>query len=98
MLHRGEDCVGYAYINAAGHIGPLAVNQRENMGDAFATALDLAMASGAPQVSAFLPGVSKASLDIATACGMRLAVPTMLMSAEPFGDWQCYLPTNPGFM
>ena len=98
LLHRGETCVGYAYVSAAGHIGPLAVNQREDMGDAFATALDMAVASGAPQVSAFLPGVSKAALDIATASGMRLAVPTMLMSAEPFGDWERYLPTNPGFM
>ena len=99
LLYRGQDCVGYAYVNTAGHVGPLAVNQRDDVGDAFATALDIAMASGAPQVSAFLPGVNKASLDIAAACRMRLAVPTVLMlAAEPFGDWQCYLPTNPGFM
>ena len=98
LLYRGENCIGYAYINAAGHIGPLAVAQRENMGDVFATALDIAAACDAPQVSAFVPGVCKAALDIAGASGMRLAMPTMLMSAEPFGDWQCYLPTNPGFM
>ena len=98
LLYREDDCVGYAYVSAAGHIGPLAVSQREDMGDAFATALDIAMAGGAPQVSAFLPGVSRVALDIATASGMRLAVPTVLMSAESFGDWQRYLPTNPGFM
>jgi ribosomal protein S18 acetylase RimI-like enzyme len=98
LLLREEVCVGYAYVSAAGHIGPLAVNERDDMGDAFATALDIAMAGDAPQVSAFVPGVSKAALDIAAANGMRLAIPTVLMSVEPFGDWQRYLPSNPGFM
>ena len=98
LLYRGEDCVGYAYVNTTGHVGPLAVNRRDDMGDALAAALDIAMASGAPHVSAFLPGVNKASLDIAAASGMRLTLPTVLMSTEPFGDWQRYLPTKPGFM
>jgi hypothetical protein len=29
---------------------------------------------------------------------MRIALPMMLMSSRPFGDWTCYLPRNPGFM
>jgi hypothetical protein len=37
----GENCLGYAYVSASGHIGPVAVLQRY-MGPAFATALDLA--------------------------------------------------------
>jgi len=82
LLYRGEDCVGYAYVSASGHIGPLAVLQREDMGIAFATALDIAAASGAPHVSAFLPGVNDASLGIATASGMRITVPMVLLSAE----------------
>ena len=98
LLYREADCVGYAYVSASGHIGPLAVQQRDDMGAAFATALDMAAASGAPHVSAFLPGVNEASLGIATACGMRITLPMVLMSAEQFGDWQRYLPSNPGFM
>lgn len=26
MLHAGSECVGYAYVNANGHVGPLAVS------------------------------------------------------------------------
>ena len=98
LLHRGNDCVGYAYVSASGHIGPLAVVQRDDMGAAFATALDVAAGSGASHVSALLPGVSDVSLGIATACGMRITFPMVLMSASEFGDWQRYLPRNPGFM
>ena len=98
LLYRGEDCVGYVYLNASGHIGPLAVLQRNDMGAAFATALDLAGEGEASHVSAFLPGVNQASLDLATACGMRITFPMVLMSAKEFGDWQRYLPRNPGFM
>ena len=98
LLYRGEDCVGYAYLSASGHVGPVAVLQRDDMGAAFATALDLAAGSEAFHVSAFLPGVNDASLQIATARGMRITFPMVLMSAEEFGDWQRYLPRNPGFM
>jgi ribosomal protein S18 acetylase RimI-like enzyme len=98
LLYRGGDCVGYAYISASGHVGPLAVLRRDDMGVAFATALDIAAEGGASHVSAFLPGTNAASLAIASACGMRITFPMVLMSAEEFGDWQRYLPRNPGFM
>jgi hypothetical protein len=42
--------------------------------------------------------VNEASLEIAIACGMRITLPMVLMSAKEFGDWQRYLPRNPGFM
>jgi ribosomal protein S18 acetylase RimI-like enzyme len=98
LFYHGGDCVGYAYVNASGHIGPLAVLRRDDIGVAFATALDIAAEGEASHVSAFLPGTSEASLAIATACGMRITFPMVLMSAEEFGDWQRYLPRNPGFM
>ncbi len=98
LLYRDEDCVGYVYVSASGHVGPLAVLQRDDMGDAFTTALDLAAGSEASHISAFLPGVNDASLDIAIARGMRITFPMVLMSAKEFGDWQRYLPRNPGFM
>src|SRR5262249_6676245 len=50
-LHAGDQRVGYAYVNAIGHIGPVAVARPDVMGAAFATALSLAAKSGAPRMS-----------------------------------------------
>ena len=97
LLHDGDECIGYAYISATGHVGPLALARAGGMGAAFGTALDLAAASGAAQVSAFLPGVSEA-LGIAVEPGMRITFPMVLVSNHDFGDWTRYLPRNPGFM
>jgi ribosomal protein S18 acetylase RimI-like enzyme len=98
LLHDGSNCVGYAYVSATGHVGPLAVALPRAMGAAFRTALDLAAASGAAQVSAFLPGVSDQALSIAVEHGMRITFPMVLVATREFGDWTRYLPRNPGFM
>jgi ribosomal protein S18 acetylase RimI-like enzyme len=97
LLHDDDDCIGYAYVSATGHVGPLAVTQALRMNAAFRTALELASASGAAQVSAFLPGASEA-LGIAVEHGMRITFPMVLLSTRDFGDWTRYLPRNPGFM
>jgi hypothetical protein len=97
VVYAGAVCVGYAYI-ADGHVGPLAVSRRDVMGPAFATALNVAAESNSSRVSAFLPGTSEATLSMAVQCGMRITYPMMLMSSRDFGDWNCYLPRNPGFM
>ena len=97
LIHDGGDCIGYAYVSATGHVGPLAVAQARGMDAVFRTALNLAASSGAAQVSAFLPGVSEA-LGIAIEHGMRITFPMVLVSARDFGDWTRYLPRNPGFM
>jgi GNAT superfamily N-acetyltransferase len=98
LLHIADECIGYAYVNSGGHIGPVAVTRPDMMGAAFATALGLAEETGASDISAFLPGTNAAALDTAVARGMRITFPMMLMSAHPFGDWTRYLPRNPGFM
>ena len=64
---------------------------------AFVTALDIAAASGAAHVSAFLPGTSSA-LTIAVEQGLRIRFPMVLLAERDFGDWTRYLPRNPGFM
>jgi len=97
LLQERDDWVGYAYVSATGHVGPLAVAQAHYMGPAFRTALDLAAANGAGDLSAFVPGVSEASA-IALEHGMRIAFPMVLASTRAFGDWDRYLPRNPGFM
>ncbi|PAY05098.1 GNAT family N-acetyltransferase [Bradyrhizobium sp. UFLA03-84] len=97
-LHDGKDWIGYVYVDAGGHIGPLAVMEPHAMAPALNTALHLAAESGASRISAFLPGASKAALDTALALGMRIKCPMLLMSSREFGNWAKYLPRNPGFM
>ena len=98
FLHGRDECVGYAYVSASGHVGPLAVAQRDAMHAAFATALTLAAGIGASRISAFLPGANEIALSLAARHGMRITVPMVLVSTRDFGDWTRYLPRNPGFM
>jgi len=97
LLHQGGECVGYAYVTATGHIGPLAVARGDATDAAFRTALAIAVDGKGQQVSAFVPGPSEA-LATAAAHGMRFTLPMVLMSSRGFGDWTRYLPRNPGFM
>lgn len=98
FFHEDGDCIGYAYISASGHIGPLAVTRRDAMGTAFTTALGRAVETGAPRVSTFLSGANARCLALAAAFGLRIALPMVLMSSRDFGDWSRYSPRNPGFM
>jgi ribosomal protein S18 acetylase RimI-like enzyme len=97
LLYDGAACMGYAYVSATGHVGPVAVSQAKQMNGAFKTALDLAATGGAAQISAFLPGTNEA-IRIAVAHHMRITFPMVLLSTRDFGDWTRYLPRNPGFM
>jgi ribosomal protein S18 acetylase RimI-like enzyme len=98
LLYNADDCVGYAYVNASGHIGPLAVAHRDAGAAAFSTALHLAATGGAAQISAFIPGVNEAALRLAVGHGMRITFPMVLVAERDFGDWTRYLPRNPGAM
>lgn len=97
FLEDAGECVGYAYVAATGHVGPLAVAHAHAMPAAFRTALAMAVAGDARQISVFVPGPSDA-LAIAAGQGMRFTLPMVLMSARDSGDWTRYLPRNPGFM
>jgi ribosomal protein S18 acetylase RimI-like enzyme len=97
-LYDGGDWAGYAYVDAGGHIGPLAVLDSDGIATAFRTALHLAVENGSPRISAFLPGASEAVLNAAFEHGMRIKFPMLLMASREFGNWAQYLPRNPGFM
>lgn len=97
FLHKCGDCIGYAYVSAGGHVGPVAVAQPSNMSAAFRAALDLVAESGAQTLSAFIPGTNE-TLRLAVEQRMRITFPMMLASTRDFGDWTRYLPRNPGFM
>lgn len=97
FLEDGGERVGYAYVAATGHIGPLAVMHAHAMPAAFRAALAMAVAGDAQQISVFVPGTNTA-LAIAAGHGMRFTLPMVLMSTHDGGDWTRYLPRNPGFM
>jgi len=97
LLRDSGKPAGYAYVNDAGHIGPLAVAAAAAMTAALGHALELA-AERSPQISCFVPGDNEAGLSAAVGRGLRIVFPAMLMSSKPFGDWSSYLPRNPGFM
>jgi ribosomal protein S18 acetylase RimI-like enzyme len=98
MLFAGSECVGYAYVGSNGHVGPLAVTQTDVLGDAFTTALRLAVNGASEKISAFLPGTCESALSLAVNHGMRITFPMLLMASSGYGDWTQYLPRNPGYM
>jgi ribosomal protein S18 acetylase RimI-like enzyme len=98
MLCAGSECIGYAYIGANGHIGPLAVTRADALGSAFTTALKMAADKSSEKISAFVPGTCDSALRLAVNCGMRITVPMLLMATPGYGAWTQYLPRNPGFM
>lgn len=98
LFYEGQDCAGYAYVSSTGHVGPLAVTRRDNMGRALDTALSIAARGQSTQLSAFLPGNCEAALGIAAKHRMRISFPMVLASNQEFGDWRRYLPRNPGYM
>jgi hypothetical protein len=79
FLEDGGERIGYAYVAATGHIGPLAVMQAHAMPGAFSAALAIAVVGHAKQISVFVPGTSEA-LEIAASQGMRFALPMVLLS------------------
>lgn len=98
LFKAGSECVGYSYVSAAGHVGPLAVSRADVLGDAFVAALKIAAAGSSPKISVFLPGTCENALSLAIAAGMRITFPMLLMASPGFGSWTKYLPRNPGFM
>jgi GNAT superfamily N-acetyltransferase len=98
LLYKGDDCIGYTYVASTGHIGPLGLRSRDDMAAAFRTSLNIAAEGQSNQISAFLPGSSEAALRVAAENRMRVIFPMVLLSNREFGDWNRYLPRNPGFM
>jgi GNAT superfamily N-acetyltransferase len=89
---------GYAYVTAEGGIGPLAVIDPSAMAPALKTALAIGLEGGADTVSVFISGATEEAVRVMTTHGLRIALPTLMMSDVQFGDPRLYLPRNPGFM
>jgi GNAT superfamily N-acetyltransferase len=89
---------GYAYLSADGHIGPLAVAPGADPGEVLSAVIAAALEGRPKQVSLIVPGNADQILRIVSSLGFRVEEPFVLLSARPFGNWQHYLPGNPGLM
>ena len=95
--HAGR-AVGYAYISARGHVGPLAIAPDADAKAVVTTALRCALEGDAAQVSMIVPGRADIVMQTALALGFRIEEPYVLRAWRPFGNWCNYLPGAPGFM
>jgi len=90
--------VGYAYVSAQGHIGPLAIAPGADGRAVIETALRCALESRPANVSLIVPGRSDLIFGALSEMGFRIDEPMVLMSERQFGDWRSYFPSNPGSM
>jgi GNAT superfamily N-acetyltransferase len=97
-IERSGQPVGYAYVSAEGHVGPLAIAPGADAVAVVLAALHAALGVGTPRISLIVPGRAAPILGAVSALGFRIEEPFVLLSAQPFGDWQHYLPGNPGIM
>src|SRR6201997_2311750 len=80
--HAGR-AVGYAYISARGHVGPLAIAPDADAKAVVTTALRCALEGGATRVSMLVPGRADV-MQTALAVGFRIEEPLVLMAWRPF--------------
>jgi GNAT superfamily N-acetyltransferase len=97
-IEQADRPVGYAYISAEGHVGPLAVAPGADARGAVLAAIRCALEGRPQQVSMIIPGRADRILGAVSDLGFRIDEPFVLLAARPFGDWRNYLPSNPGFM
>jgi GNAT superfamily N-acetyltransferase len=97
-IEHARRAVGYAYISARGHVGPLAIAPDADAKAVVTTALRCALEGGATRVSMLVPGRADVVMQTALAVGFRIEEPLVLMAWRSFGNWSNYLPRTPGFL
>ena len=97
IVHAGRP-VGYAYVAASGHVGPLAILPGTDSSQVVMAAIGIALEGKPAQISMNVPGKAVRVMQTLLDLGFRLEEPMVMMSAEPFGDWQHYLPRDPGYL
>lgn len=98
IFRREKNPEGYAYVWSNGHVGPLAVVSSNSFRGVMNTALGLAAVQGTPQVSVMIPGSNDQAVAVALDHKLRIAIPLLLMSSRPFGNWDKYLFYSPALM
>ncbi len=98
LFRKGDVAEGYAYVWSNGHVGPLAAASSEPFRGMMHTALGLAARQNTNQVSVLIPGCNEQAVETALEHRMRIALPLLLMSSRPFGNWARYLFHSPALM
>jgi GNAT superfamily N-acetyltransferase len=97
QIQRAGIPVGYAYISRDGHIGPLAVAPSADAVRAVEAAIRRALRARPERVSLIVPGSADRILIAISKMGFKIVEPYVVLSERPFGQLQCYMPSNPGY-
>ncbi len=98
VFRAGGQPRGYAYVSAAGSVGPVAAASPLSFVAVLETALTLAAAKPNGRISVLLAGSNGPALAVAAQLGMRINLPLLLMASRRFGDLSRYAFHSPGIM
>ncbi len=89
---RGDDVVGYAYVQADGAIGPVAVAGPDMLADAVDLCVQAAGEVGASAAHVRIPGVARSSIARLLHRGWRYGdAPVLVLTSAPWGHWEGYV-------
>jgi GNAT superfamily N-acetyltransferase len=97
-IEAGGRPAGYAYVSAAGHVGPVLATPEADEVAVVLTAIREGLAGQPKQISLVVPGRAERILAALSPLGFRIEESTVMMAARSFGDWTRYLPSSPGIM
>lgn len=92
FIRRDEHTMGYAYVQADGAIGPIAVLDGDDLAPAVEAAVAVAAALGSATARVRIPGVARAAIAGLLARGWRHGDGvTLVLTSAPWGRWDRYV-------
>jgi hypothetical protein len=91
ILERDGSARGYAYVSAAGAIGPVAVARPEDLVPALDLCADIAAEAGATTLHIRNFGSARSAVDWSVRRGLRLAGVGLMLSSRPVGAFEGYV-------
>lgn len=89
---RGSRAAGYAYVQADGAIGPIAVLEPVDLAPALDAAIATALALGASTARVRIPGVAREAVARLLARGWRYGdAVTLVLTSASWGRWDGYV-------
>jgi GNAT superfamily N-acetyltransferase len=89
---RGDRPVGYAYIQADGAIGPIAVHDPTELEAAVEASIGVATELGATSARARVPGAARGAIELMLDHGWRYGDgTTLVLTSAPWGRWDRYI-------
>ena len=89
---RAGRAVGYAYIQADGAIGPIAVLDPADLANAVEASIMVAAELGATRAHVRIPGAARAAIELLLSRGWRYGDGvTLVLTSGPWGRWDRYV-------